>query len=158
MMAILNWRVWSVVAMGIALAVSHWKVYVMGINKDHAEWMAERFDQAEQSASIAAEAAKKTTDLQTSADSLRKAKNATIAKLNADLAVALDGLRDRPARPGAGDLPESARTGSATGCTGASLFAEDASALIREAGRADKLRIDLAQCQAAYEYARAALN
>ena len=72
-------------------------------------------------------------------------------RLSADLAVALDSLRKRPARPSGGDVPASA--GNPVGCTGASLFAEDASAALREAARADLVRTELARCQAAYNEA-----
>lgn len=72
-------------------------------------------------------------------------------RLSADLAVALDSLRKRPARPSGGDVPKS--PGDPVGCTGASLFAEDASAALREAARADQLRASLARCQSAYDEA-----
>jgi len=97
-----------------------------------------------------------------SARSKEQAAAATLAKtekeardaqkrLSADLAVALDSLRKRPARPASGDVPASA--GNQVGCTGASLFAEDASAALREAARADLVRTQLARCQAAYDEA-----
>lgn len=72
-------------------------------------------------------------------------------RLSADLAVALDSLRKRPARPSGGDVPKG--SGDPVGCTGASLFAEDASAALREAARADLVRTQLARCQAAYDEA-----
>ncbi len=72
-------------------------------------------------------------------------------RLSADLAVALDSLRKRPARPSGGDVPKS--PANSVGCTGASLFAEDASAALREAARADLVRTQLARCQAAYDEA-----
>lgn len=72
------------------------------------------------------------------------------ARLSADLAAALDSLRKRPARP-AGGVPTSAR--DPVGCTGASLFAEDASAALREAARADAVRLQLDACRQAYDAA-----
>lgn len=72
-------------------------------------------------------------------------------RLSADLAVALDSLRKRPARPASGDVPASA--GNPVGCTGAGLFAEDASAALREAARADLVRTELARCTQAYDAA-----
>ena len=74
-------------------------------------------------------------------------------RLAADLRAALDSLRNRPQRPAAagGDVPPSAADPVA--CTGASLFAEDADAALREAARADSLRLQLAACQAQYNAA-----
>ena len=71
-------------------------------------------------------------------------------RLAADLRAALDSLRNRPQRPAAagGAVPPGAADQLA--CTGASLFAEDADAALREAARADSLRLQLAACQAAY--------
>ena len=71
-------------------------------------------------------------------------------RLAADLRAALDSLRNRPQRPaaGGGDVP----TGGSdpVACTGAGLHREDAAFLVREAARADGIRLQLAACQAAY--------
>ena len=72
-------------------------------------------------------------------------------RLSADLAVALDSLRKRPARPASGAVPASG--GNSLGCTGASLFAEDAEFLIRETARADSNRLQLEACRQAYDAA-----
>lgn len=72
-------------------------------------------------------------------------------RLSADLAAAHRELRNRPERPSGGDVSKGAT--NSVGCTGAQLYRPDASFLVREAGRADKLRIDLARCQAAYDQA-----
>lgn len=72
-------------------------------------------------------------------------------RLSADLAAAVRELRNRPERPSSGDVPKGA--GNPVGCTGASLYRQDAAALIREAGRADQLRTELARCTAAYDAA-----
>lgn len=72
-------------------------------------------------------------------------------RLSADLAVALERLRNRPKRPASGDVPKSA--GNDVACTGASLHAEDAEFSIREAARADGLRLQLETCKAKYDQA-----
>lgn len=72
-------------------------------------------------------------------------------RLSADLAALDRELRNRPQRPSGGDLSKS--PSNSVGCTGAGLFAADAAFLVRESSRADKLRIDLARCQAAYDSA-----
>ena len=74
-------------------------------------------------------------------------------RLAADLRAAVDSLRNRPQRPAAagGAVPPGATDPVA--CTGASLFAEDADAALREAARADSIRLQLAACQAQYDAA-----
>lgn len=61
------------------------------------------------------------------------------------------GLRNRPERPASGAVPKG--PAPEVGCTGAQLYKPDAAFLIGESARADKLRIDLARCQAAYDSA-----
>lgn len=74
-------------------------------------------------------------------------------RLAADLRAAVDSLRNRPQRPATagGAVPPGAA--DPVGCTGASLFAEDAAVVIREAARADGIRLQLAACQAAFDSA-----
>jgi hypothetical protein len=153
---LINWRVLAVIGIAITLAATHWKAYTMGESLVQAEWAADKLSQAEQTARLMADAAAATTSLQANSDKLRKAKNAQITKLGDDLAVALNSLHNRAPRSGSSDLPDAAAAGSS--CTGASLFRQDAEFLVRESGRADKLRIDLTECQAAYSFARNALN
>ena len=71
-------------------------------------------------------------------------------RLAADLRAAVDSLRNRPQRPAAGGGAVPTGAADQLACTGASLFAEDADAALREAARADSLRLQLAACQAAY--------
>lgn len=156
--SLLNWRVWAAVSLAVLLAGTHWKAYTAGQKAVQAEWVQEKEQQAAQTAATLAQAAIKTEALQSAADTLRRTKNAKIAQLDADLADALDRLHNRPARPGASDLPPDTGAGPATGCTGASLYKPDAEFLARESARADKLLADLGQCQVAYTNARAAIG
>lgn len=71
-------------------------------------------------------------------------------RLAADLRAALDSLRNRPQRPAAGGGAVPTGAADQLACTGASLFAKDAAVVIREAARADGIRLQLAACQAAY--------
>ena len=80
---------------------------------------------------------------QAAADQIRKQKDAQIASINSQLADAISQLRNRPSRA------QSAANGQ--GGTGASLFAEDAEFLIREATRADQIRIALDACYQQYD-------
>lgn len=158
MTALLNWRVWAAVLVAVCLAASHWKAYKLGGSEARAILAQEREALAKQSARVVDATLIKQTQLQAQADQVRRNKDAQITRLNTDLAAALDGLRNRPDRPGAGDLPAAPGSGAAAGCTGAELYRPDAAFLTRLAGEADRLRIDLGQCQAAYDSARKALN
>ena len=80
---------------------------------------------------------------QENADKIRKEKDAQIRNINNQLADALIGLRQRPSRS------ESSSNGQ--GGTGLSLSSEDASFLVREASRADELRIALDACYKQYD-------
>ncbi len=104
-------------------------------------------------AARAAEASARSKEQAAAATLAKTEKDARDAqkRLSADLAAALDSLRKRPARPSGGDVPASA--GDPVGCTGAGLFAEDASAALREAARADNVRLQLARCTQAYDAA-----
>ena len=77
------------------------------------------------------------------ADQIRKEKDAQIASINTQLADALIGLRERPSRT------QDAANGQ--GGTGATLFADDATFLVREAARADIIRTGLAACYDQYD-------
>lgn len=68
-----------------------------------------------------------------------------LAGVRRTLDAALDGLRERPERPG--DLPDHPRA-DCTGGTGAELSRPDAEFLSREAARADELRAGLEACYA----------
>jgi hypothetical protein len=71
--------------------------------------------------------------------------------LAAQLAIAHRELRSRADRPSDGDMSKNPST--TVGCTGAQLYRSDAAFLIGESARADRLRIALAACQAAYDNA-----
>lgn len=72
-------------------------------------------------------------------------------RLAAQLAAVTRELRNRPERPSGGDVPKGA--GNPVGCTGAGLYRQDAEAALREAGRADGVRLQLEACQAKYDAA-----
>lgn len=159
MIAGLYLRLAVAAAIAVFLAGTHWKAYISGKATVRAEWTAEKLEVGRQSLKLSEQAYRDTATLQAKADKLTGAKNAQIARLTTDLAAALaDGLRDRPSRDSATSLPVDPATGASTGCTAASLFAEDAAVALREAARADRLLADLAQCQAAHSAARDALK
>ena len=80
---------------------------------------------------------------QQKADEIEKAKNAQIRDINSKLADAISELRKRPGRP------ENSSAGQ--GGTGATLYAQDAEFLIREAARADQIRTGLDACYKQYD-------
>lgn len=80
---------------------------------------------------------------QTIADQIEKDKNAQIKAINDQLVNAISELRKRPNRP---ENPSIGQSG-----TGATLYAEDAEFLIREASRADTIRTGLDACYKQYD-------
>jgi hypothetical protein len=80
---------------------------------------------------------------QADADQIRKDKDAQIKVINNQLVDAVSELRKRPSR--------TAKTSIGKSCNGTSLFAEDAEFLIREAARADEIRIGLQACYKQYD-------
>ena len=80
---------------------------------------------------------------QEATDQIRKEKDAQIASINNQLVDAISQLRKRPSR--------TQDTSNGQSGTGATLFAEDAEFLIREAARADQIRTGLDACYKQYE-------
>ena len=80
---------------------------------------------------------------QAEADKIRKEKDDQINAINSQLVNAISELRKRPSRS------EQASAGQS--CNGASLSSEDAEFLVREAARADQIRIGLNTCYKQYE-------
>jgi hypothetical protein len=80
---------------------------------------------------------------QAAADKIRKAKDAQINAINSQLADALVSLRSRPSR--------TAETVNGQNCNGTGLYAEDAEFLVREASRADQIRVALQACYQQYD-------
>jgi hypothetical protein len=80
---------------------------------------------------------------QADADKIRKDKDEQIKAINSQLVDAISELRKRPSRA------EQAANGQSG--TGATLSAEDAEFLIREASRADQIRVGLEACYKQYD-------
>ena len=80
---------------------------------------------------------------QSDADEIRKAKDDQIKTINSQLVDAVSELRKRSSR--------SSEASNGKSCNGSSLYAEDAEFLIREAARADEIRIGLEACYKQYE-------
>jgi hypothetical protein len=80
---------------------------------------------------------------QADADKIRTEKDAQIKVINSQLVDAVGELRKRTSR--------TSETSNGKNCNGTSLYAEDAEFLIREAARADEIRIGLEACYKQYE-------
>ena len=80
---------------------------------------------------------------QADADKIRTEKDAQIKAINNQLVDAISELRKRPSR--------STETTNGQGCNGSSLYAEDAEFLVREASRADQIRVALQSCYQQYD-------
>jgi hypothetical protein len=82
-------------------------------------------------------------EYQAAADQIRKDKDAQIKIINNQLVDAISELRKRPSRT------DQANNGQS--CNGTRLYSEDAEFLIREAARADEIRIALQSCYKQYD-------
>ena len=80
---------------------------------------------------------------QADADKIRKEKDAQINAINSQLVDAISSLRSRPS--------SATKTVNGQDCNGAALSAPDAEFLIREAARADQIRVGLQACYQQYD-------
>lgn len=157
-----NIYVGIVLALGVSLVLSGgaWLAYKRGdkngSDRVQAVMDKENLRRSQDALNAIKETRAKEQTLQDAADAQRKARDAKIQTLNRDLVTAIEQLRNRPERPATADVPATASSGpSGAGCTGSGLYKPDADFLTREAARAKRLGIALAQCQSQYEAARA---
>lgn len=101
--------------------------------------------QHEQSAQEKAIRAKE-HEYQSAADEIRKVKDAQINAINSQLVNSIAELRKRTSRSS-----EASNGQIAKACDGSELFAEDSEFLVREAARADTLRVALQSCYSQYD-------
>ena len=80
---------------------------------------------------------------QADADKIRIEKDAQIKAINNQLVNAISELRKRPSR--------TAEANAGQSCNGSGLYAEDAEFLVREASRADEIRVALQACYKQYD-------
>ena len=150
-LALLSPRVWLELAIVALIGYAGWYgynwVYDRGAAHVQAQWDAQTLAAVKKAQQDAAK-------LQAQIDQQLGEKNARISDINRHLSDALSQLRERPARPD--HLSQS--TGDSVGCTGASLYRPDAEFLIGESARADRLRVQLSACQAAYDSIRGQIN
>ena len=161
-LALINPKVWFEIAIVAILAATGWYgynwVYDRGFTASETQHVAAKLALAEATVTAMNDTKATNVKLQADKDQLRKDKDAQITSINSTLAAAVAGLRDRPARDGAGNMPVDPTTGAKLGATGANLLRQDSEFLTRESARADRIRVDLIECQAAYAKAREALK
>ena len=80
---------------------------------------------------------------QANTDKIRTEKDAQIKAINDQLVDAISQLRKRPSR--------TAEASNGQSCNGTGLYAEDAEFLVREAARADQIRVALQSCYKQYD-------
>ena len=145
-------RIAAAALVAVFLAGTHWKAYRTGQDAITAEWQADIAARTAQALEASEAARKVEQELQGKADAIRRTKNAEIQSLNVRVGEYASRLQNRPDRPSGDNVPAPAGTGaSASGCTGAELFKRDGEFLTGLAADADRLRIGLAACQAAYK-------
>ena len=125
------------IAAAAALVISFGSGFGLGHKLEKARFDAYKLEQSEATR-------KKEQEHQDAVDQLRKDKDAKIANINNQLFDAINELRKRPSRPA--EITSNGQSG-----TGASLYAEDAIFLRREAARADVLRTALEACYNQYD-------
>jgi hypothetical protein len=91
-------------------------------------------------------------ELTEAAAQIRRQKDEQIARINSELWITLDGVRQRPSIH---DLPADTTLGqTAQGCYPAELFREHAEMALREAARADTIMSALNSCYLQYDSLR----
>ena len=83
---------------------------------------------------------------QADADKIRKEKDAQINAINSQLVDSIAELRKRTSRTSETSIGQTTKA-----CDGSQLFAEDAEFLVREAARADTIRLSLQACYNQYD-------
>ena len=133
-----------ILAVVLAFVVNGFYWNAHGSNAADTRWKA-KIEQ--QRADAEAKAREQEKTWQEAANAIVKNQDAKLAATRRNLDAALNGLRDRPDRTASDTKP----TGTACTCsTGAGLCKQDAEFLVREASRADSIRVGLEAC---YDYA-----
>ena len=123
------------IKLGAAVAAFLFAMY-LGYSFEHSRFVAFK-------ATIVAQTATAEREHQAAADKIEKEKNAQITSINNQLVDAISELRKRPGR--------AAETSDGSCGTGSTLFAQDAEFLVREAARADEIRVGLGACYRQYD-------
>ena len=144
----------AAILLAVFIAGVYWRGHTQGWKARDVIAQADAAAQLEKALQAEQKARAVEVELQGKAAAIRRTKDAQIHSLGLELSESLQRLRNRPERPAASDVPAVAGTGG-NACTGAELYKPDAEFLVGLAASADRLRIALQSCQAAYKAARA---
>ena len=133
-------------------------IYDRGAQSVQTKWDSVEIERSKEIERIKLETERTNTELVTKTAAQQKALNEKIVNLNKSLTTALASLSDRASRPSSETQSDSTGTESATSCTGTNLFRQDAEFLIREAARADEIKLYWAQCQEQYNFLKDTIN
>jgi osmotically-inducible protein OsmY len=143
-----------VIAIGTAAGGGYYKGNAAGQAEIQQKWDAEKAKQYAEYAKAQEEARKREQQLQNTADTLRRQKDAEIRDINARATALSNSLRDRSPRPAeTSTVSGTTSTGSAS-CSGKELHREDGEFLVGIAAEADRLKTALDQCTKQYNAAR----
>ena len=154
---LLNPKVVAAILILIFLAGTHWKAYVSGKNTINAEWNAAKLKQAEDDKAALQYSIKESKVLQSHSDKIQAKKDEQAKIISAKLATALGELRNRESRESV-STSNGATAGTKRSCSGADLYREDAEFLVREASSADRVKVELQECQQKYNKVRDTIN
>ncbi len=154
---LLNPRVIAGILVLLLLAATHWKAYVSGEKNILAKWDADKLLQAEAYKQALQYSIKESKVLQSHSDKIQAKKDEQAKIISAKLATALNELRNRESREN-NPSDNSTSVGTKRSCSGADLYREDADFLVREASSADRVKVELQECQQKYNKVRDTLN
>ena len=150
-------RLVLIVSLLAVAAAGYWHAYSMGkregVEETTARWTQERLalkqaqlEEVQRAVQIEHHLTEKIAKIQHEASHEKR-------RITDQYERTIAGLRNRSERPSNADLSSgsSVDTGSATGCTGAQLYREDATAFVGEAALAARLQSALSTCLAAYK-------
>jgi len=155
-----NWGPLLAVALALVFGIGIYDKHQQGIGeaRTQGKWDAQQLAQQKQTVRLLEARDAQNARLVDEAQQEREIKNAQIDQLNTDVADLAERLRKRSKRASAVGVPQNSATGAGPSCTGAELYQEDGLAFAGEAARADRIRLDLVECQARYKEARVACN
>lgn len=136
---------YALLAVLVAFVLNGFYWHHQGAEAENTKWTA-RIESERAASTLAARV--REHQMQGAFDASAKKQAAQLAATRRNLAVALDGLRDRPER--AAGVSEAPRADCAGG-SGAELSRSDADFLVRETSRADDIRSGLVACYAAID-------
>jgi len=151
----ISWKLIGYALLALVLTASHVVAWRDGAEHVTAKWDKEKITEAQAVADMERKLRQTEFEMQQQVSKVLKDKTDEIARLNRQHDTIVDGLRKRAARPAAVPVPPSTgTTESPCQCDGRQLYREDAEFLVREARRADAIRIELEACYQEYEQIR----